>query len=239
MTARTALTTVSALLRMRLTGFVRTGRALAPLLTLLVVLGVIYGGGKAQAGEAYGFSAAVLFPVVAWQTQILLNVEPDVQRQLSLVAAGKPGREIAAGLLAAAVTALGLVLLAIVLPWPIGGITGPERPGDPSLVSGLVAGVWAHLLLLPPALMLGALASRAAVGNAARGLAVLTGGSVLAFVLGTSNSPAPWLAPPLLPTARATVAGLDPAAMTLQTTLALAWAAVALVGYRALRRRNG
>lgn len=235
----TALTAVTALARMRLTGFVRTGRALAPLLTLLVVLGVAYGGGRAQAGEAYGFSAAVLFPVVAWQTQILLNVEPDVQRQLSLVAVGKPSREIAAGLLAAAVTALGLVALALLLPWPIGGITGPQQPGDPSLASGVAAGVWAHLLLLPPALLLGALASRAAVGNAARGLAVLVGGSVLAFVLGTSGSPAPWLAPPLLPTARTTVAGLRPAAMTLHTTLALAWAAVALVGYRTLRRRNG
>lgn len=238
MTSMTASTPVTALVRMRLAGFVRTGRALAPLLTLLVVLGVIYGGGRAQAGEAYGFSAAVLFPVLAWQTQILLNVEPDVQRQLSVVAVGTLGREIAAGLLAAATAALGLVLIALVLPWPIGGITGPQRPGDPSLASGLVAGVWTHLLLLPPALLLGALASRAVARNAARGLMVLTGGTVAAFVLGIENSPAPWLAPPLLPTARATVAGLAPAAMTLQTALALAWTAVALAGYWALRRRS-
>lgn len=233
------LTAVAGLVRMRLTGFVRTGRALAPLLTLLVLLGVIYGGGQAQAGEAYGFSAAVLFPVVAWQTQILLNVEPDVQRQLSLVAVGRLGREVAAGLLAAGVTALGLVVLALLVPWPIGGITGPQRPDDPSLASGVVAGVWAHLLLVPPALLLGALASRAAVGNAARGLAVLAGGTVLAFVLGTERSPVPWLAPPLLPTARATVTGLDPAELALQTALALAWAAAGLAGYLALRRRNG
>lgn len=233
-----ATTALLSLVRMRLTGFVRTGRALAPLLSVLVLLGVIYGGGRAQAGEAYGFSAAVLFPVVAWQTQILLDVEPDVQRQLSLVSLGRLGREIAAGLLAAGVAALGLVLLALVVPWPIGGITGPQRPDDPSLASGVVAGIWAHLLLLPPALLLGALASRAVVGNAGRGLAVLTGGTVLAFVLGTSGSPVPWLAPPLLPTARATVAGLDPAAMTLQTAVACAWAAVALAGYAALRRRN-
>jgi len=125
---------VTAMIQMRLSGFVRTGRALAPLLTVLVVLGVIYGGGRAQAGEAYGFSAAVLFAVVAWQTQILLNVEPDVQRQLSIVALGRLGREVAAGLLAALVPALGMVALALVLPWPIGGITGPERPGDPSLL---------------------------------------------------------------------------------------------------------
>ncbi|GAA4715346.1 hypothetical protein [Phytohabitans rumicis] len=229
---------MTAMIRMRLSGFVRTGRALAPLLTALVVLGVIYGGGQAQAGEAYGFSAAVLFAVVAWQTQILLNVEPDVQRQLSIVALGRLGREIAAGLLAALVPALGLVALALVLPWPIGGITGPERPGDPSLVSGVVAGVWAHLLLVPPALLLGALASRAVVGNAARGLAVLAGGTILAFVFGTKGSPVPWLAPPLLPTARATVDGLEPTALALQTAVASGWALVALAGYFALRRRN-
>jgi len=238
MSSMQTMSATAALARMRLAGFVRTGRALVPLLTLLVVLATMYGGGQAQAGEAYGFSAAVLFPVVAWQTQILLNVEPDVQRQLSTVAAGRLGREIAAGLLAAGMAALGVVFLALVVPWLIGGIAVPE-PGDPSLLSGVVAGVWAHLLLLPPALLLGALASRAAVGNVARGMAVLAGGSVLAFVLGTTDSPVRWLAPPLLPTARATVAGLDAAQLALQTALALAWAAAGLLGYLALRRRNG
>ncbi|MEH1125530.1 hypothetical protein [Micromonospora sp. CPCC 206061] len=227
-----------ALVRMRLAGFVRTGRALAPLLTVLVVLGVIYGGGRAQAGEAYGFSAAVLFPVLAWQTQILLNAEPDVQRQLSIVAVGGRGRELAAGLLAALVPALAMVALVLAVPWPISGITGPEAPGDPSLASGVTAGVWAHLLLVPPALLLGALASRAVVGNAARGLAVLAGGTVLAFVLGTKGSPVPWLVPPLLPTARATVNGLDAPALAAQTAIALTWTAAALAAYTALRRRN-
>ncbi len=229
---------MSALVRLRLAAFLRTGRALAPLLSVLVVLGVIYGGGRAQAAEAYGFSAAILFPVMAWQTQILFNVEPDTQRQLSTVAAGGLAREIAAGLFAALVPALALVAIALALPWPLGGITGPEDPGDPSLASGVVAGVWAHLLLVPPALLLGALASRAAVGNAARGLAVLAGCTVLAFVVGTKGSPVPWLAPPLLPTARATVDGLAAGALTLQTAVAAAWAAVALAGYVTLRRRN-
>ncbi|MGN9906592.1 hypothetical protein ACTMTJ_03465 [Phytohabitans sp. LJ34] len=223
---------MSALVRLRLAAFLRTGRALAPLLILLVVLGVIYGGGKAQAAEAYGFSAAVLFPVVAWQTQILFNVEPDTQRQLSTVAARGLARETAAGLLAALVPALVLVAIALALPWPLGGITGP------SVASGVVTGVWAHLLLVPPAVLLGALASRAAVGNAARGLAVLTGCTALAFVVGTKDSPVPWLAPPLLPTARATVDGLAPGALTLQTAVAAVWAVVALAGYLTLRRRN-
>jgi hypothetical protein len=51
---------MASLIRMRLTGFVRTGRALAPLIAALVVLATMYGGGAAQAGEAYGFSGAVV-----------------------------------------------------------------------------------------------------------------------------------------------------------------------------------
>ena len=40
-----------ALVRMRLAGFVRGGRALAPLIAVLVVLGIIYGGGQSPAGR--------------------------------------------------------------------------------------------------------------------------------------------------------------------------------------------
>jgi hypothetical protein len=223
---------------MRLTGYVRGGRVLAPTLAALVVLGISYGGGAAQPGEAYGYSAAVLFPVLAWQTQVLLNTEPAVQGQLSLVAVRGLRREMTAGLLAALVAALGVVVLALIAPWPIGGVTGPHRPEDPSLPAGMVAGIWAYLLLVPPAILLGALASRAAAGSAARGLAVLATGSVLGLVLGVRGSPAPWLGPPLLPTARSTVDGLSAGEMVLHTVHALAWSAVAAVGYVLLRRRN-
>src|SRR5258706_15696658 len=110
---------MTALVRMRLAGFVQTGGAAAPLLAALVVLSILYGGGKAQAGEAYGVSAAVLFAVLAWQTKVLLDVEPDVQRRLGRVAVGT-AREIAAGLLAAVAAGLPVVLLGLVLPWVVG-----------------------------------------------------------------------------------------------------------------------
>jgi hypothetical protein len=229
---------VIALARMRLTGYVRGGRVLAPVLAALVLLGISYGGGAAQAGEAYGYSAAVLFPVLAWQTQVLLNTEPDVQRRLSIVAVGGLRREMVAGMLAAAVAAVAVIVLALIAPWPIGGVTGPQTSTDPSLAAGMVAGVWAYLLLVPPAILLGALASRAATGSTARGLAVLASGSVLAFVLGVRGSPVPWLGPPLLPTARSTVDGLAVGEMVLHTVHALVWAAVAAAGYVQLRRRN-
>jgi hypothetical protein len=229
---------VSALARMRLAGFVRTGRALAPLLGLLVVLGIMYGGGAAQAGEAYGFSAVVVFPVLAWQTQILLNAEPDIQRRLSIVAVGGLAREIGAGMLAAAAGAAVVLIMALITPWPIGGITGPQEPSDPALLSGIAAGVWAHALLVPPALVLGALASRAVARNAARGVAILTSGTVFGIVLGLKVSPVPWLVPPLMPTARSTVDGLAPGEMIVHTAHATLWTAVAAALYVIMRRRN-
>lgn len=225
---------MTALVRMRLAGFVQTGRAAAPLLCALVVLSVLYGGGQSQAGEAYGVSAAILFAVLAWQTKLLLDVEPDVQRRLGRVAVGA-GREIAAGIVAAVLAAQPVILIALVLPWVVGGVTTPG-PGDPPLSEGIALGVWAHLLLLLPAVGLGALASRAVSGQTARGLAILVGGVVLAIVLGLKSSPAPWLAPPLMTAARDTVGGADLAAVAVTTGWGVAWAAIAVAAYTHLRR---
>ncbi|MGN9891441.1 hypothetical protein [Micromonospora sp. L31] len=226
---------MSALVRLRLAGFLRTGRALAPLLAGLLALGVLYGGGRAQPAEAYGVSAVVLFPVLAWQTRILLDVEPDVQRRLALVVLG-PARERAAGLLAATVAALGTVAVAMIFPWLVGGVTGPVGPGDRSLPVGLALGLWAHLLALPAAVALGALASRAVTGSAGYGVAVLALGAVGALVLGLSGSVVPWLAPPVMATARAVTGPLAGSTALLLTAGALAWAAVALAGYVWRRR---
>jgi hypothetical protein len=226
---------MTALVRMRLAGFVQTGRAAAPVLAALVVLSVLYGGGQAQAGEAYGVSAAILFAVLAWQTKILLDVEPDVQRRLGRVAVGGP-RETAAGLLAALLAAQPVIVVALILPWLVGGVTGPQKAGDPPLGEGVALGVWAHLLLLLPAVGLGALASRAVSGQAARGLAILVGGVILAIVLGLKQSPAPWLAPPLMTAARDTVGGADLATVAVTTGWGVAWAVIAVAAYAHLRR---
>ncbi|GIJ32035.1 hypothetical protein ACIBQ2_01780 [Micromonospora sediminimaris] len=228
---------MTALVRFRLAGFLRTGRALAPVLAGLLTLGILYGGGRAQPAEAYGVSAVVLFPVLAWQTKILLDVEPDVQRRLALVAVG-PAREQAAGLVAAVVAGLGLVATAVVFPWLVGGVAGPSLPGDRSVSAGVALGLWAHLLALPAAVALGALASRVITRSAGYGVAVLTLGTVGVLVLGFSGSVAPWLAPPLLPTARALVGPLSGSTALLLTVWALAWTAVALTGYAQARTRR-
>jgi hypothetical protein len=222
---------MTALIRMRLAAFLRTGRVIAPLLAVLAVILIAYGGGQASSREAYGFSAVLIFPVLAWQTQLLLNAEPDTQRRLALVALGSRTRELAAGLVAALLLALPAIGLELVVPWLVGGVTAG---GDPAGALGF--GGWALAIAVPPAVLLGALASRVVTGSPGRGIAVLTGGSVLAIVLGIRTSPAPWLAPPLLSTARAMASGIDAAAVARLSVWSAAWTALALLGYWALRR---
>ncbi|WP_089155265.1 hypothetical protein [Micromonospora sp. NBS 11-29] len=226
-----------ALVRLRLTGFVQTGRALAPVLAGLLALGILYGGGGgARPADVYGVSAVVIFPVLAWQTKILLDVEPDVQRRLARVVVG-PAREQAAGLLAAFVAGLAVVLVALVMPWPLGAVSlasGPE--GRPALV-GVALGLWAHLLALSAAVAVGALASRAVTRSAGYGAAVLAVGVVGVVVFGLSDSVAPWLVPPVMATARAVTRPVDPGTGLLFTGWAVLWVALALAGY-ARGRRN-
>ncbi|WP_328342821.1 hypothetical protein [Micromonospora sp. NBC_00421] len=227
---------MSALIRMRLAGFLRTGRALAPLLAGLVALGILYGGGRARPAEAYGVCAVVLFPVLAWQTKILLDVEPDVQRRLAQVLVG-PARARLAGLLAAMIAGAGTVLVALVFPWLVGGMAVPG-PGDLPLPVALTLGLWAHLLALLPATAVGALASRALTRNAGYGVAVLAVGVVGTLALGLRDSVAPWLVPPVLATARALAGPLSAGTALLLSGWALAWTGLALAGYTWQRRTH-
>ncbi|BCJ44275.1 hypothetical protein GCM10010168_10880 [Actinoplanes ianthinogenes] len=227
-----------ALAGMRLTGFFRGGRALAPLIAVLVVLGVLYGGGASPAATAYGYSAAALFPILAWLTKVLLDTEPDVQRRLARLAVG-PVREGAAGLLAALVAGAAVCAVAMVVPLLFHGIRGPEAGStESSLGVGIALGVLAHLLSLVAAAALGAVAGRAVTRRVLPGVAVLVTGSILAIVLGLTSSFAPWLVPPVMATARALNAGATPATGTLVqlTAWSLAWSAVALTTYGFLRR---
>jgi hypothetical protein len=221
---------MSALVRMRLIAYVRTGRFIMPLLSTLVLLGILYGGGQSDATEAYGVSALLMFPVLAWQTKLLLDTEPDVQRRLALAALGSRRRELTAGLLSATLAALPLILLALVLPWVFGAVTSTD------VGSGLLLGVWAHAVLTPPAVALGAWSSRVIAGTMGRATAVLASGVVLAFVLGLRGSPVPWLAPPLVILSRTLANGAGAAAVAGLTGWALAWGAVVIAGYGWLRR---
>jgi hypothetical protein len=228
---------MTALVRMRVTGFVRAGRALAPLICGVVVISVLYGGGAAPAGEAYGVCAVVMFPVLAWQSKLLLDAEPDVQRRLARVSVGER-RELVAGLLAAGVMAVPTVAIALVLPWLIGGIESVPGPGEPPLVVGVALGGWAHLIAVPAGVALGAVASRAVTGGPLYGVLVLVSGMVGVLVLGLRSSVVPWLTPPLMATARELAGGLTATTAVLLTAHALGWSAVVLAGYARLRHRR-
>ncbi|MEU8005263.1 hypothetical protein AB0B66_29245 [Catellatospora sp. NPDC049111] len=221
-----------ALTRMRLHGFVRTGRAVAPLIAALAALSILYGGGRAEPGEAYGVSALVAFPVLAWQTKILLDVEPDVQRRLARVALGSAARETVAGLLAAAVAGLGTIAVALAAPWVFQAVE--VDPGD-AVGRAVLIGLGVHLLALGPAVALGALASRAVTRTAGMGAAVLVTGSVLAVVLGLHGSPVPWLVPPLMAAARYTASGGPTLTALTLITHALLWTTATTYAYTHLR----
>jgi hypothetical protein len=225
---------VTALIRMRMLAYVRTQVAFAPLLAALVVLGVFYGGGAAVPTEAYGMSAVVLFPVLAWQVKILLDLEPDVQRRIAATAIGSRPREVAAGLVAASLTAAPTVLAGMVLPWVVGGVTMHKSPV--SVGAAVLSGLWAHLVAVPGALALGALASRAVTRTAGNGVAVLVTGFLLAIVLGLKGSPVPWVMPPLMPVSRAVVPGVTYTQVATLSLWAIAWATIVLFGYFRLRR---
>jgi hypothetical protein len=223
---------------MRLAGFVRGGRALAPLIAGLVILGVIYGGGASEAASAYGYSAVSLFPLLAWQTKLLLDAEPDVQRKLARLTVGAR-REAVAGVVAALLLGLAVCAVAMFAPVPFHAIRGP-LPGtdEPSLPAGVAVGVLAHLLAVPAGVALGALASRAVTRTVRNGVVVLVVGAVLAVVLGLRGSWAPWLVPPVMAMARDLNGSALPSNGTLLvlTGWAGAWCAVVLAGYGWLRR---
>jgi hypothetical protein len=221
---------MTALVLMRLAGFIRTGRFIPPLIAALVLLGVLYGGGQAGIAEAYGVSALMMFPVLAWQTKLLLDTEPDVQRRLALVALRSRTREAIGGMSAAALVAVPVVLIALALPWIVDAL----KPVD--VGNGLLLGLWAHAIVVPPALALGALSSRVVAGTPGRAAAILAGGIVLALVLGLHSSPVPWLAPPLISSAHALAQGAPSAAVVGLTAWALVWSTVVLAGYGWLRR---
>ncbi|MEV6634145.1 hypothetical protein AB0M54_25690 [Actinoplanes sp. NPDC051470] len=224
---------MTALVRMRVTAFLGSGRIAAPAILALAVLGVLYGGGASEAAPAYGYSATVFFPVLAWMVKLVLDTEPDVQRRLARIVVGAR-REALAGLLAAALCGLVLCLFAMAAPLLVGAIQGPD------LLGGILLGVVAHLLALAAALALGALSSRVVAGSLAKGLLILVGGAILTIIFGLSHSIAPWLVPPVMAVARALNADTLPGAgrYAFLAAWSLTWCLVVLAGYSRLRSRR-
>ncbi|GII80504.1 hypothetical protein Sru01_54860 [Sphaerisporangium rufum] len=231
LTGEPALTrAVPRLAAFKIAAYLRSHRVVQPFLGLLVVIIVLYST-RAPAGQelpAYADSAAMLVPVLAWAARGLLDAEPDVQRLISMTAAGRPGREVAAGLLAAGAVAGTLAALAVAVPL---GIGFAAFPGPATIVGGLAL----HLLSLVAGVALGALTSRPILRDPATSALALLGGYAGVLLLGLV--PVPWLTVPVLGWIRAAgrpdflTAGLPgPAAIT------VVWCALALLAYTRLRR---
>ncbi|TQS47074.1 hypothetical protein [Cryptosporangium phraense] len=213
----------------RVNGFARTRRALAPWIALFGLLAILHLGGAAPSTEAYGTSALVLLPVLAWQVKLVLDAEPDGQRLLANVAVGGPFREVLAGLLAALTPAALTIAVALVFPLVIGAI---KNPGS---LTGLLFGLWIHVLSALTGLAIGAWSSRAVSPDLGRATLTLVGGVVLVLALGSGAvDPLGWLVPRLTASVKAANDGslLD---VTLLGLHGLAWISLALAGYTRTR----
>jgi hypothetical protein len=217
---------------MRFSGYARSQRVLAPVLATLAVLAVVHNGGPVDPTDAYGFSAMALFGVLAWQSKLAFDTEPDAQRQLSYLAIGSARRDVGAGLVAAVITAVPTIAVALAAPWVLGAIRAE------SMGSALALGLWVHLVAAVPALAVGALASRPITLTRGWGAATLVGATVLVLVLDVAEiKVVRWLVPQLLGPAKAALHG-DVLYGVIVTAHALVWSA-ALVGlYLLIRHRR-
>ena len=220
---------VAALTGTRIGAYVRSRRALAPTIATLALLGIIHAGGAAPMSEAYGVSALVLLPALAWQAKLVLDGEPATQRMLATTAVGGRGRELVAGLLAASAPAVFTIAVGLVVPWLLGAVERPASGAD--LLAGLGYGLWIHALAAITGLAIGAWASRALGRDAGRATLTLVGGVVLVLALGSGAAdPLGWLVPRLTAIVRAENAA-DPLAAALLTLHASALVTLALAGY--------
>ncbi|MEV5408450.1 hypothetical protein AB0K60_06310 [Thermopolyspora sp. NPDC052614] len=219
-----------ALVRFKVAAYARSHLILQPFLALLVLLILLYST-RVPAGDelaAYTDSAIFLTIVCGWTARSLLNCEPDTQRLISMTSAGRPHREVVAGVVAAVVVNLGLAAPAIAVPLAIGFAAMP---------GGGVIGVAAvlHLLGVSAGTALGALTSRPLLPSPATSLLTLVGGYVTMIVL--SLTPLAWAsAVPAVVWMRAVNDGDLVARLPLFAAHTLAWSGVALAAYLWLRR---
>ncbi|MBB2910075.1 hypothetical protein FHS43_001321 [Streptosporangium becharense] len=217
------------LLRFKLAAYARSHRLFQPVIALLAMLMIFYSTLVPPGKElpSYADSAGLLILVFAWAARGTLDTEPPTQRLISMTAAGRPGREIGAGLLAAFTVNLGLAAFAVVMPL-LHGFAAMPTGGD------LARGATLHVLALSVGTALGALASRPILPSPAAAMLALFGGYVTLLLV--SLTPAGPFAVPIMPWMRAANAGTLDAALPAVAAAALFWAAAGTALYARLRR---
>lgn len=226
-----------ALARFQITGYVRSYRALPQAIVVLLLMMLVFeqwppGDRQVYPGMIAGsFTdvAAFLVPIGAWATRTLLDTEPDVQRDLSLLAAGDHGRAALSGLLGA--FAVNAALAVVLAGFPVvQSVIFGLGPGV--IVSGLVL----LILCAAAATAFGAWTTRAIMPTTMAALITLIGGSVLLVVL--SMGPLRMISVPIIDMVRAGHRGpaaLNSALPSLALRLAL-WTAAVSGAYVAARR---
>jgi hypothetical protein len=227
---------VIAVIRFQLSGYLRSVRALHPVLALALLLAIVFssplGATPVQIRQgaltAFGDLATLVFPICAWAARGLLDTEPDVQRHVSAVTAGR-WRAVSSGSLAAYAFSAVLAVIAPVYP-----LVEAARYGVGAPV--MLLGIALFLLSALAATALGALTSRAVLASPGTSILVLLGACALNLLLGMG--PLRVLSVPMIEWMRA--AGHGPSAFTrafpalaLRT---LGWSAVAGALYAWLRR---
>jgi hypothetical protein len=223
-------------IRFQLSGYIRSVRVLHPILALALLLAVVFssplGGTPAQVRQgalnAVADLAVLVFPICAWAARALLDTEPDAQRHITAVAAGR-WRAVVAGSAAAYVCSGVLALIAPIYP----------------LIQAAGSGLDAQVAVLSVALLplsalaataLGALTSRAVMPSPGTSILVLLGVCAANLILGLT--PLHFLAVPMIEWMRA--AGHGTAAFThafpLIALRTLVWTALAGASYAWLRR---
>ncbi|MFJ2031387.1 hypothetical protein [Streptosporangium sp. NPDC087985] len=217
------------LIRFKLAAYARSHRLLQPLIGLMLMLVIFYSTLTPPGKElsAYGDSSGLLIVVFAWAARSLLDTEPPAQRLISMTAAGGPGREVGAGLLAAFTVNLGLAAIAVGTPLLHGFAAAPSS-GD------LARGALLHLLALSAGTALGALTSRPIMPSPAASMLVLFGGYVVLLLI--SLTPVGPFTVPIMPWMRAANAGTLDATLLPIVAASLFWSAAGLAAYARLRR---
>ncbi|MER5625187.1 hypothetical protein ABT061_29550 [Streptosporangium sp. NPDC002544] len=219
------------LARFKLSAYARSHRLFQPMIGLLMMLAIFYSTLTPPGKElsAYADSAGLLILVFAWAARGLLDTEPPTQRLISMTAAGRPGREIGAGLLAALTVNLGMATIAIGLPL-IHGFAAMPAPAD------LASGITLHVLGVSAGTALGALTSRPILASPAVSMLALFGGYLALLLI--SLTPVGRLSVPIMPWMRAANDGLLDTVLLPISAATLFWTAASLALYVRLRRLN-
>ncbi|MET9066016.1 hypothetical protein [Streptosporangium sandarakinum] len=217
------------LTRFKLSAYARSHRLFPPAIGLLLMLGIFYSTLTPPGKElsAYADSAGLLIVVFAWAARSLLDTEPAAQRLVSMTAAGGPGREIGAGLLAAFTVNLTFAAIAVATPL-LHGFAATPAPGD------VARGAVLHLLGLSAGMALGALTSHPIMPSPAASMLTLFGGYVALLLV--SLTPVGRFTVPVMPWMRAANDGALDAVLLPVAAATLFWSAAGLAAYVRLRR---